>query len=140
MVFPPERDGPDGPLDRVIVEFDAAVIKESGEGWPARERITNGLGEGAGRWNAAKLHLEPGLHRAYQRQRFCLPRALPIGGRLTTDGGLDGIELSDAPQRFSRDGRIGRLMHLIKLASCVGPARCQYDVAWHGQPFEANIA
>jgi hypothetical protein len=33
-------------VDRIVVEFDAAVIEESGEGWPARERITNGLGEG----------------------------------------------------------------------------------------------
>jgi hypothetical protein len=46
MVFAPERDGPDGALDRIVVELDAAVIEESGEGWPARERITNGLGEG----------------------------------------------------------------------------------------------
>jgi hypothetical protein len=69
-----------------------------------------------------------------------LPRALPIVGRLTTDGGLDGIELSDALQRFRRDGRIGRLMHLIKLASRVSPARGQYDVARHGQPLEAGIA
>jgi hypothetical protein len=42
----PRTDGPDGALDRIVVEFDAAVIEESGEGWPARERITNGLGEG----------------------------------------------------------------------------------------------
>jgi hypothetical protein len=54
-------------LDRFVVEFDAAVIEESGEGWPARERITNGLGEGAGRWNAAKLDLEPRLHHLNER-------------------------------------------------------------------------
>jgi hypothetical protein len=53
MVFAPERDGPDGALDWIVVEFDAAVVEESGEGWPARERITNGFGEGAGGWNAA---------------------------------------------------------------------------------------
>ena len=67
MVFPPERDGPDGALDRIVVEFDAAVIEESGEGGPARKRITNGLGEGAGGWNAAKLYLEPGLHHPDKR-------------------------------------------------------------------------
>jgi hypothetical protein len=32
MVFASERDGPDGPLDRVVVKFDAAVIEESGDG------------------------------------------------------------------------------------------------------------
>jgi hypothetical protein len=31
-------------------------------------------------------------------------------------------------------------MHLIKLASRVGPAPCQYDVARQGQPLEAGIA
>jgi hypothetical protein len=58
MVFAPERDGPDGALDRVVVEFDTAVIEEAREGWPAREGVADGLGEGAGRWNAAKLPLE----------------------------------------------------------------------------------
>jgi len=33
-----------------------------------------------------------------------------------------------------------RLMHLVKLAPRVGPARCQYDVAARGQPLEASIA
>jgi hypothetical protein len=36
MVFAPERDGPDGALDWVVVELDAAVIEEAGEGGPAR--------------------------------------------------------------------------------------------------------
>src|SRR5260370_36443928 len=62
MVFAPERDGPDGALDRIVVEFDAAVIEESGKGRPARERVADGLGEGAGGWNGAKLPLEPRLH------------------------------------------------------------------------------
>ena len=51
MVLAPERDGPDGALDRIVLEFDAAVIEETGEGWPARERITNGLGSAG--WSAA---------------------------------------------------------------------------------------
>src|SRR5260370_41549332 len=55
MVLAPERDGPDGALDRLVVGFDAAVVEESGEGWPARERITNGLGEGGGGGDAAKF-------------------------------------------------------------------------------------
>ena len=67
MDFAPERDGPDGALDRIVVEFDTAVIKESGEGWPACKCVAYGLGEGAGGWNAAKLHLEPGLHHLDER-------------------------------------------------------------------------
>src|SRR5712692_6313865 len=31
-------------------------------------------------------------------------------------------------------------VQVVELASCVGPARCQYDVARRGQPLEASIA
>src|SRR3984885_5778259 len=67
MVLAPERDGRDGALDPIVVDFDGASIGVSGEGRPARERITNGLSTGAGGWNAAKLHLEPGLHHLDER-------------------------------------------------------------------------
>src|SRR6202035_937531 len=35
MVFAPKRDRPDGALDGVIVELDAAVMEEAAEGGPA---------------------------------------------------------------------------------------------------------
>src|SRR3977135_2341221 len=47
MVFAPERDGPDGALDRIVVGVDAGVLEEAGKGGPARERRTNGVGAGA---------------------------------------------------------------------------------------------
>jgi hypothetical protein len=31
-------------------------------------------------------------------------------------------------------------VQIVELASCVGPARCQYDVARRGQPLEASIS
>jgi hypothetical protein len=31
-------------------------------------------------------------------------------------------------------------VQIVELASCVGRARCQYDVARRGQPLEAGIA
>jgi hypothetical protein len=56
MVLAPERDGPDGALDRIVVEFDATVIKEAGEGRPAGERVADGLGEGpAGRTRPSSI-------------------------------------------------------------------------------------
>jgi hypothetical protein len=78
--FSPERDRADGTLDRIVVEFDAAVIEESGEGWPACERITNGLGG----WNAAKLHLEPGLHHLDERPGAGVTN-VPTGARPRAD-------------------------------------------------------
>jgi hypothetical protein len=67
VVFAAKRDGPDGALDRIVVEFNAAVVEESGEGRPARERITNGLVKGPGGWNPTELHLKPGLHHRDER-------------------------------------------------------------------------
>src|SRR5258707_8975207 len=98
MVFAPESDGPDGALDRIVVQFDAAVIEESGEGWPARERITNGLGEGAGRWNAAKLGLEPRLHHLDERPGAGVTH-MPAGVcGAALDRSPDRIEFRDPPQ------------------------------------------
>ena len=90
-------------LDWIVVEFDAAVIEESGEGWPARERITNGLGEGAGGWNAAKLQLEPGLHHLDERPGAGVTN-MPTGvGGAALDRSLDRIEFGDPPQGLGGD-------------------------------------
>jgi hypothetical protein len=40
-VFCAERDGLDGALDRIVIEF--AVLEEGGEGWPSRERVADCL-------------------------------------------------------------------------------------------------
>lgn len=48
MVFASERDGPDGKLDRVVIELDTAVIEEAGER-PNARGVADSLGEGAGR-------------------------------------------------------------------------------------------
>lgn len=40
-----ERQGPDGALDDVVVELDAAVAQEEGEACPARERVAYCLSE-----------------------------------------------------------------------------------------------
>src|SRR5260370_34319276 len=112
MVLAPERDGPDGALDRIVVEFDAAVIEESGEGWPARERITNGLGEGAGGGNAAKLHLEPGLHHLDERPGAGVTNMPTRVCRAGLDRSLDCIEVGNPPQWPGRDLLVGRLGHI----------------------------
>ncbi len=69
MVLAPERHGPDGALDRAVVELDAAPafagagsVEEAGECRPARERIADGRGQPAARRNPAQLVLEPRFH------------------------------------------------------------------------------
>src|ERR1019366_1523640 len=97
------RDRADGALDGVVVEFDAAVIEESGDGWPARERITNGHGEGAGGWNAAKLLLEPGLHHLYERPGAGVTNMPTRICSAALDRSLDRIEFGDPPQGLCGD-------------------------------------
>ena len=80
------------------------------------------------------------LHRLDQWQRLNLPHAHTCVRCLAPDGRFDRVELSNAPQRFSRDGRGGRLMHFIKLPPCMGPARRELYIAASGEPLEAGIA
>src|ERR1700704_2609316 len=94
---------PDGALDRIVVEFDAAVIEEAGKGGPARERITNGLGEGAGGWNAAKLHLEPRLHHLDERPGAGVTHMPTCVCGAALDRSLDRIEFGDPPQGLGGD-------------------------------------
>src|SRR5450759_4521234 len=91
MVFAPERDRPDGALDRIVVEFDAAVVEEAGKGRPARERIADGLGEGSCGWNAAKLGLKPGLHHRKERSRAGVTDMPTRVGGAALDRSLDRI-------------------------------------------------
>src|ERR1700692_3689186 len=103
MVFAPERDGSDGPLDRVVVEFDTAVIEEAGEGGPAPERVADGLGEGAGGWNAGNLHINPWLHHL---DEWPGAGAAHVPTRLcgsAPDRTLDRIEFGDPPQGLGSD-------------------------------------
>jgi hypothetical protein len=51
MILAPESHGSDGAFDGVVVELDAAIVEEPAKRWPARERIANGLGQPAARWN-----------------------------------------------------------------------------------------
>ena len=62
VVLAPERHGPDGAFDRVVVELDTSVIEEPAQRRPARERIADGVGQSATVRDAAKLGLEPGFH------------------------------------------------------------------------------
>ena len=62
VVLAAERDRADRPLDRIGVELDAAVVEESAEGLPPRQRVADPLGQPAARWHAPQLALEPRPH------------------------------------------------------------------------------
>jgi hypothetical protein len=92
------RDGSNGALDRVVVELDTTVIEEAGEGGPAPERVADSLGEGAGGWNAAKLHLEPKLHQLDERQGADVTHMPARLCGAAPDRTLDRIEFGDPSQ------------------------------------------
>ena len=65
-----ERDGPDRTFDRVGVDLNATVVKESGETFPARERVADRLGELALLADERELCPQPGLE--FGDDRKCL--------------------------------------------------------------------
>ena len=58
-----ERDGPDGALDDVGVDLDAAIVEEAGEPFPARERVADRLGELGLLADQAELVAQPRFER-----------------------------------------------------------------------------
>jgi hypothetical protein len=61
----------DGPFDNVIVEFDAAVVDEKREAFPARQGIANCLGQFALLADQRELCPKPRLEHNDQRSAFC---------------------------------------------------------------------
>src|SRR4051812_38573062 len=97
VILAAEGNGSDRPLDRVSVEFEAAVIEESAQITPAGEGIPDRVGETAPRRDAFELFLKPDLHRLDQRQRPGSTYAVAGIGRLASYGRLDRIELGNTP-------------------------------------------
>jgi hypothetical protein len=62
---------------------------------PARERVADGLGEGAGGWNAAKLHLEPRPHHLDERPGAGVTNMPTRVCGAALDRSLDRIEFGD---------------------------------------------
>src|SRR5438034_8290875 len=135
----PKRDGSDRTFNRIVVEVDTAIVQETAEGWPAGEGVADCLGETAAARDAAKLHLEPGLHRFDERPGLDIAHGLALLSGTSPDVLLDCIKLADPAQNFGSDGRPGGLMQVVKLPACVCPTGCQHDVAVCGQPFEAGV-
>src|SRR5262245_38988838 len=95
MVLAAKCDASDRTLDWTVVEIDTAIVQEAAERWPAREGITDRLGEAAAARNATKLRLEPRLHGFDERPRLGIAHGPAPIGSLSSDGLLDCIELGD---------------------------------------------
>ena len=61
MILASERHGRDSTLNWIGVELDAAIVEEAGQALPARERVTDCLGQRAAAGYARKLGFQPGV-------------------------------------------------------------------------------
>src|SRR5437879_13350933 len=92
-IFPVERDGTDGALDGVVVEFDAAVVDEARQTFPARQGVTDGLGELALLADQAEFCTQPRLKGIDWRPAFLLANGARPVGTAARDTVVKGIAL-----------------------------------------------
>src|SRR5258708_6100843 len=92
MVFSSESNGTDRAFDRIGIELDATILQKSRETVPARQRISDRIGESAAARHLAELLLEPDLHLFDQRLGECPPFRHPHRRGLAADALLDGVE------------------------------------------------
>jgi hypothetical protein len=89
---------------------------------PAQARITNGERQiGLGR-QRLQLQIQPALQILDQRPGTGLSLSLSNVDCLSPDLCFDGVERSDTLHRFEGDGRLRRLMQVIKLPPHMRPA------------------
>src|SRR5690606_30247501 len=124
-----QGDRPDRSLDRVAVEFDAAVVQESGQSFPASERIADRLGKAA---LAADLH-EPRVQNAMEfvddGATMLLARCATMIGRLAANIGLESIESGDAREHVGCHRRCASSGKLVEAATEVRPTESERDLA-----------
>src|SRR5450756_668637 len=139
-VFAVERDWADGALDGVVVEFDAAIVDEPRQPFPARQGIADGIGELALLTDQTKFCPQPRLKRVNQRMGFLLPDNAALVGAAATDVFLDGIDSRNVGERFARDRRRTWGSEFVKVAAYMRPAERKPDVAPLGELAVAGIA
>lgn len=115
------------------VDLDAAIVEEHRQTRLLRERMADGLDDGALLRDGRELRLEPRPEGLDDRPGPILPRGAPRLGIAAADVGLDGVELSDPYQRCGGDRRIAALGDLEEAAAHMRPAESELHVAGVGQ-------
>src|SRR5258708_30437117 len=100
-IFPVERDGADGALDGVVVEFDAAIVDEARQAFPARQGVTDGLGELALLADQPEFCTQPRLKGIDSRPALLLANAATPVGTAATAVFVAVIERRDLFQRLA---------------------------------------
>src|SRR4029077_4874320 len=135
-----ERDGTDRSFDSVVVEFDAAIVDEAGQAFPARQGIANGVGELALLADQGQFCAQPQLKGIDQRPAFLLADVVALVGAAATDVFLDGVECSNMLQGLAGDRRWGGSSEFVEVAPRMRPAEREPDITTFGQLAIAGIA
>ena len=102
---------------------DPAILDVAHQGFPPHERIADYLGQGRFLRELPYCDPHPCLQSLEHGSGAGLSLAPPDVGRLTADLFLEGVEIADALESFSGQGRSLRLMKVVELAPDVRPAR-----------------
>lgn len=123
---------PNGVLDEIIVDLDSAIFEIDAKEGPVGERVIDGLAKSAAGQVAAGLFEEDQSAVQALADRTTLadahsgafPWTCPAASQIL----LDAIEMADLTQDPSATLR-GLLARFVEVASHVGPASCQGDIA-----------
>src|SRR4051794_11258516 len=91
-IFAIQRDRADGTLDGIVVELDAAVVDEACQALPARQCVSDSLGELALLTDQGEFGAQPRFECIDQQPAFLVANIAPLVGAAAADVLLDRIE------------------------------------------------
>jgi hypothetical protein len=135
-----EGYGTDGALDHVGIDVDAPVIEEACKALPAREGVTDRLGDRGFLRDRGELPLKSGLEAVDDRSGPLASRGATHGNIAPADLRFDGIELGDALECLGGGGRGAGRGELTGAPPHMAPAGGQFDLARFGEGAVTGIA
>src|SRR5260370_42672778 len=84
-IFAVQRDRSDGALYGVVVELDTAIVDEARQALPARQRVSDSLGELALLTDQGEFCAQPRFECIDQRPAFLAPDIAPFVGSMAAD-------------------------------------------------------
>src|SRR5215210_1304264 len=140
-ILPAQCNRPHGPLNRVRVHLDPAVLQEHGETGPVAEDILDRLNQARPAWKLGQGGHQPRFQRVHDRLRFGLPDGPPLGGPAPPDLRLNRINLAQAGDDVARERSVGGLVDGDELTTGMGQAERELDLRMAaGQPLVAPVS
>lgn len=116
-VLTAERNRPDRPFGRIVVDLDSAVIQETAERFPTGKRISDRFRHPGFLRQALEIVVQLGPQGFDPGSAAMLPHRFPHVWWLPTDRLLYVVEFTDPPQRFLCNRCFARRRQIEELAS-----------------------